>query len=193
MSKKERTKDKTSDTPQNGQEHFSEQEPQESQANKKEKDDADKDEEQTDGFEAKYHEMNDKYLRLYSEFENFRRRTAKEKLEMMQTAGAEVITQFLSVLDDLERAIAYNKDSNDINAIKEGVSLVYQKFNMLLVQNGVKEIEAMGKKFDTDLHEAVTKIPATSRKKRGKVVDVIEKGYYLHDKVIRYAKVVIGE
>lgn len=192
MNKKKRAEEKTSDTSQNGQQGFSEQEPQGNQADEKE-DDAGNDKEETAGFEAKYHEMNDKYLRLYSEFENFRRRTAKEKLEMMQTAGAEVITQFLPVLDDFERAMASNKDSGDINAIKEGVSLVHQKFNMLLLQNGVKEIDALGKKFDTDLHEAVTKIPAPSKKKRGKIMDVIEKGYYLHDKVIRYAKVVIGE
>lgn len=192
MSKKKRAEEKTSDTSQNGQQDFSEQEPQGNQADEKE-DNAGNDKEETAGFEAKYHEMNDKYLRLYSEFENFRRRTAKEKLEMMQTAGAEVITQFLPVLDDFERAMASNKDSGDINAIKEGVSLVHQKFNMLLLQNGVKEIDALGKKFDTDLHEAVTKIPAPSKKKRGKIMDVIEKGYYLHDKVIRYAKVVIGE
>lgn len=138
-------------------------------------------------------EINDKYLRLYSDFENFRKRTSKEKLELMKSGGADVMKNLLPVMDDFERAMASNESSEDLNAIKEGVKLVHHKFNMTLTQQGVKEIDAMGKDFDLDVHEAVTKIPAPDDSMKGKVVDVLEKGYYLNDKVIRYAKVVIGE
>lgn len=138
-------------------------------------------------------ELNDKYLRLYSEFENFRKRTARERLDLINTAGADVIKDVLPVLDDFDRAIQNNENSKDIEAIKEGVKLVHQKLKNSMTQKGVKEMEAMGTPFDPEIHEAVTKIPAPEKKLKGKVVDVIEKGYYLHDKVIRYAKVVVGE
>ena len=143
--------------------------------------------------EAKFNDLNNKYLRLYSEFDNFRRRTAKEKLEMMQSAGAEVIANLLTVLDDFERAAELNKESDDMNAIKEGTDLIYNKFRETLVSQGLKEIDAMGKPFDMDFHEAITKMKAPKKKQKGKVLDVIEKGYYLNDKVIRFAKVVVGE
>ncbi|MGD1844250.1 MAG: nucleotide exchange factor GrpE [Salibacteraceae bacterium] len=138
-------------------------------------------------------EAQDKYKRLYAEFENFRRRTAKERIELIKTAGEGVIKDLLPVLDDFERAIASNEKSEDLTAIKEGFGLLHQKFANLLTGKGLKEVEAYGKEFDLDLHEALTKIPAPSDDLKGKVVDVMEKGYYLNDKVIRYAKVVIGD
>jgi len=138
-------------------------------------------------------EWNDKYLRLYSEFENFRRRTARERLDLIKTAGEDIVKDMLPVLDDLERAMESNEKVDDIEAVKEGFKLVYNKYKNVLVGKGLKEIEAKEQAFDLDLHEALTKIPAPSDDLKGKVVDVLEKGYYLNDKVIRYSKVVIGE
>ena len=138
-------------------------------------------------------ETNEKYLRLYSEFENFRRRTAKEKLEMIRTAGEEVISDLLPVMDDFERAVKHNQESEDLEALKEGIHLVFQKFKNTMTQKGLKEMEAAGEPFDPEIHEALTKIPAPSKDLKGKVVDVIEKGYFLNEKVIRYSKVVVGE
>lgn len=138
-------------------------------------------------------EANNKYMRLYSEFENFRRRTAKEKLELISTASEGLIKDLLPVLDDFGRAIKTNEDSEDLEALKEGVNIVYQKFNHTLKSKGVEEMDSQGKDFNIDEHEALTKIPALDDSMKGKVVDVIEKGYKLKDKVIRYAKVVVGE
>ena len=145
-------------------------------------------------FEAKFTEVNDKYLRLYSEFENFRRRTAKEKLDLIMNASEGMMSALLPILDDLERAVKSNEESTDIEAVKEGINLVSQKLNGILTAKGLKpmEVEA-GADFDLDLHEAITKIPAPSKKLKGKVVDAVEKGYFLNEKVIRYTKVVIGE
>ncbi|MBL4625482.1 MAG: nucleotide exchange factor GrpE [Flavobacteriales bacterium] len=145
-------------------------------------------------FEEKYAEVNDKYLRLYSEFENFRKRTAKEKLDLIMNAGEGMMSALLPILDDLERAIKSNEGSTDIDAVKEGITLVSQKLNSILSAKGLKPMEVeSGADFDLDLHEAITKIPAPTKDLKGKVVDAIEKGYYLNDKVIRYTKVVIGE
>lgn len=138
-------------------------------------------------------ELNERYLRLYSEFENFRRRTAKEKLDLIKTAGSDVIKSMLPVVDDLERAIKYNEEATDITAVKEGFTLVFTKMKQLLEQQGLKEMEAINQPFDVEIHEALTKIPAPSEDLKGKVVDVMEKGFYLNDKVIRYAKVIVGE
>ena len=145
-------------------------------------------------FETKYTEVNDKYLRLYSEFENFRKRTAKEKLDLIMNASEGMMSALLPILDDLERAIKSNEGSKDIEAVKEGINLVSQKLTGILSAKGLKpmEVEA-GADFDLDLHEAITKIPAPSKNLKGKVVDAVEKGYFLNDKVIRYTKVVIGE
>ena len=143
--------------------------------------------------EEKYNELNDKYLRLYSEFDNFRRRTAKERLELFKNASEEIITDLLTVLDDFERAIGAMKNTDDLASITEGVSLVQHKINHILQSKGLKPMDAQGKEFDPDFHEAITKIPAPKKKLKGKVVDVVEKGYLLNDKVIRYAKVVVGE
>ncbi len=138
-------------------------------------------------------ELQNKYLRLSAEFDNYRKRTLKEKMDLQVTAREDVISNILPVVDDFERGMDSVEKATDIDAVKEGLKLIYTKFSGFLSQQGVKEIEAVGKKFDTDLHEAITKIPVENKKKKGKVVDVIEKGYMLRDKVIRYAKVIIGE
>lgn len=138
-------------------------------------------------------EWKDKYLRLYSEFENFRRRTAKERLELISTASGDVIKEILPVLDDLDRATESNKNAEDIEAVKEGFNIVQNKISKTLSGKGLKEMEAKGESFDAELHEAIAKIPAPEEGLKGKVIDVIEKGYYLNDKIIRYAKVVVGE
>jgi molecular chaperone GrpE len=137
--------------------------------------------------------MNDRYLRLSAEFDNFRKRTLKEKMELTKTASESVLTNIISVIDDFDRAIQAISLTSDIDATKEGISLIYNKFKEFTKQNGVNEIDAVGKDFNTDVHEAITKIPAPSEEMKGKIVDVIQKGYYLNDKVIRFAKVVIGE
>ncbi|MDY6799626.1 MAG: nucleotide exchange factor GrpE [Bacteroidota bacterium] len=141
----------------------------------------------------KIEELNDKYLRLAAEYDNYRRRTLKEKMELAKSAGEDILVNILPVMDDFERGLASIDKAKEVDAIKEGVLLIYNKFKEFLKQHGVKEIEAKEKEFDTDLHEAVTKMPAPSEELKGKVVDVIEKGYLLNEKVIRYAKVVIGE
>lgn len=143
--------------------------------------------------EDKIKELNDKYLRLYSEFDNFRRRTAKERLDLYKNAGQEILSELLPVLDDFDRALLAMTEDADIKAISEGVKLVHQKFKATLENKGLKHFEAVGEPFDPDFHEAITKIPAPKKKLKGKVVDVIEQGYMLNDKVIRYAKVVVGE
>lgn len=138
-------------------------------------------------------ELNDKYLRLAAEYDNYRRRTLKEKMELSKTAGEDILVNILPVMDDFERGLDNIDKAKDIEAVKEGIRLIYSKFGEFLKQRGVKEIEAKEKEFDTDLHEAITKIPAPNEKLKGKVVDVIEKGYYLNEKIIRFSKVVIGE
>jgi molecular chaperone GrpE len=143
-------------------------------------------------WEDKFLEMQDKYLRLYSDFDNYRKRTMKEKAELISQAGADMLKDILPVLDDFERAVKNNEGSADANAIKEGVKLVHHKLETVLLANGVKEMEAHGVAFNGDLHEAITSIAAPSEDLKGKVVDVVQKGYYLKDKVLRYAKVVVG-
>ena len=145
------------------------------------------------GIEEKLAEAQDKYLRLSAEFDNYRKRTLKEKMDLTKSAGETIINNLLPVMDDFERALQVMEEATDCKAMKDGIDLIYAKFNEFLKGNGVKEIEAMSEEFDTDLHEAITKIPAPEKKLKGKVVDVIQKGYYLNDKVIRYAKVVVGE
>ncbi len=138
-------------------------------------------------------EAKDKYLRLYSEFENFRRRNAKEKLEMVKTASAGLVEQLLPVVDDFERAQEANKSQEDIEAIKEGFGLINNKLFKTLEAKGLKVMETeKGTDFDADLHEAITQFPAEEDSLKGKIIDTVEKGYYLGDKVIRFAKVVIG-
>lgn len=138
-------------------------------------------------------EQKEKYLRLSADFDNYRKRTLKEKIDLTKLAGEEIFARILPVLDNLERAMKSIEEAKDLDAVKEGMYLIYNMFKEYLGQQGVKEIEAMHQEFDTDVHDAITKIPASDNNLKGKVVDVIEKGYYLHDKVLRYAKVVIGE
>ena len=138
-------------------------------------------------------EMTDKYLRLSAEFDNYRKRTLRERMELTKTAAESVMLNILPVTDDFERAMQSIEAGMDFEATKEGILLIYNKFKEFNKQNGITEIEAAGKPFDTDLHEALTKIPAPSEDMKGKIVDVIQKGYCLNDKVIRFAKVVVGE
>ncbi len=139
------------------------------------------------------HTLSDKHLRLQAEFDNFRKRTIKEKADLIKSGGATIITGLLPVIDDFERAINTMKEVSDDDSNKSGIILIYNKFRDFLKKNNVAEIEAMGEEFDVNLHDAITKIPAPDKTLKGKIVDVVEKGYLLNDKVIRYAKVVIGE
>jgi molecular chaperone GrpE len=148
--------------------------------------------EEVSDLTAKVKEEQEKYLRLYSEFENFRRRTSKERLELMQTAGKEVILTMLPVLDDFERALKAAGISEENKAAAEGFELIYKKMAGILEAMGLKAMESVGKPFDVEIHEAITKIQAGEDKK-GMVVDEAEKGYLLNDKVIRFAKVIVGE
>jgi molecular chaperone GrpE len=139
----------------------------------------------------KYNELNDKYLRLYSDFDNYRKRVIKEKVELSKTASEEVISGLLSVLDDFERAIGA-MSGNEEDPVKQGILLIYNKFKNTLIQKGLTETDAMGKDFDTDFHEAIANIPAPSEDLKNKILDVTQKGYTLNGKVIRFAKVVVG-
>jgi len=138
-------------------------------------------------------EWKDKYLRLVAEFDNFRKRNAKERLELIQTAGKDVIASLLDVLDDSERAQKQLDTSNDAAANKEGVLLVFNKLKNILQSKGLKPMDSNGQEFNSDLHEAITEIPAPAPALKGKVVDEVQKGYYLNDKIIRFAKVVVGK
>lgn len=159
--------------------------------NKKSK--KDKKETKIDELEEKLAGLSDKHLRLQAEFDNFRRRTMREKADLIKSGGETVLTSILPVIDDFERAINSLKEVPEEDAGKQGTLLIYSKFREFLKQNNVKEIEALHQDFDVDHHEALTKIPAPEEKLKGKVVDVIQKGYMLNEKVIRYAKVVVGE
>jgi molecular chaperone GrpE len=139
------------------------------------------------------HEMKDKYLRKVAEFDNYKRRSAKERMELIQTAGKDVITELLDVLDDCERAQKQMESSDDLAAVKEGVLLVFNKLRSTLYGRGVKAMETINQEFDPELHEAITEIPAATEDQKGRVVDEIAKGYYMNDKIIRHAKVVVGK
>ncbi len=143
-------------------------------------------------LQAQVDELNDKYLRLYSDFENFRKRTAKERIDLSRTASASLMEVLLPVLDDFERAMATMKDAKDMKAVEEGVELIFEKLNRELTNKGLEKFNPTGDLFDAELHEAITQIPAPSADMKGKVVDTVENGYKLGDKVIRYAKVVVG-
>ena len=166
-----------------------------SKSSKKQKEivDTAKDDKIVETVEQKLADINNKYLRLSAEFDNYRKRTLKEKIDLTKSAGESILANLLPVGDDFDRAVKMMENTSEIEAIKEGVDLIYNKFKEFLKQNGVKEIESDNCEFDIDLHEAVTKIHVKDKKLKGKVVDVIQKGYYLNDKVIRYSKVVIGE
>lgn len=145
-------------------------------------------------MEGELSEAKDKYLRLYAEFENYRKRTSKERLELVKTANEELILDLLTVLDDLERSLQIFENKEEVAPMYEGIKLVSQKFNKVLTQKGLKPMEVgPGSDFDSDYHEAVAQTPAPKEELKGKIVDVVEKGYYLGEKVLRYAKVVIGQ
>lgn len=145
-----------------------------------------------ESVQHKLEEINDKYLRLYSEFDNYRKRTLREKTELTKTASAEVILDLLPVLDDFERAIRNSESTNNTEAIREGEKLILTKLKRTLELKGLQEMKTIGEPFDTDLHDAVTNVPAPADDMKGKVIDEIQKGYLLNGKVIRYARVVVG-
>lgn len=176
----------------NPEKNAAEEKPEENKKKEKSSKKEDK-EKQIEELGQKLMEMNDKYMRLSAEFDNYRKRTLKERMELTKNAGEQILERILPVVDNFERALASMEKSSDIKALREGVELIYSNFKDFLAQNGVKEIECLHKDFDTDLEEAVTKIPAPSEELKGKVVDCIQKGYYLNDKVMRFAKVVVGE
>lgn len=138
-------------------------------------------------------DMKDKYLRLMAEFENAKRRNAREREELRQTASKDVLQSLLVILDDMDRAALQMDSATDLEAVKEGTMLVFNKLRTILLQKGLKKMESLHLDFDADLHEAITEIPAGDEKMSGKVLDVIEPGYYLNDKLIRHAKVVVGK
>ena len=162
-------------------------------AHKKTKHKKDKNEVLIQELGEKLAEITDKHLRLHAEFDNFRRRTLKEKAELIKSGGESVLINILPIVDDFERALNSLKEVSDDDAGKKGTQLIYSKFSEFLKQNNIREIDAINQDFDVDLHEAITKIPAPDENLKGKVVDVLQKGYLLNDKVIRFAKVVIGE
>jgi molecular chaperone GrpE len=143
-------------------------------------------------LQAEVQQLNDKYLRLYAEFDNYKRRTQKERVELLQTAGKDVIVSLLTVLDDFDRALKAIETASDVEPVKEGILLVHTKLKGLLAQKGLKDIESINQVFNTDFHEAITNIPAPNDDLKGKVIDEVEKGYTLNDNVIRFAKVVVG-
>jgi molecular chaperone GrpE len=144
-------------------------------------------------LEEKLAEMQDKYLRLSAEFDNYRKRTLREKMELSKYASEDMLLKLLPVMDDFDRAVSNIESSSDYIAMKNGIDLIYVKFNDFLKQNGVREIDSLNCPFDVDLHDAVAKLAVEEEDKKGKIIDVIQKGYYLQDKVIRHSKVVVGE
>jgi molecular chaperone GrpE len=144
-------------------------------------------------IEAKLAEMQDRYLRLSAEFDNYRKRTLREKIELTKHAGENLLINIIPVMDDFERALKAMDSSADFVAMKAGIDLIYNKFKDFLSQNGIKEIEAINSVFNVDLHDALSKMPVEDESMKGKVVEVIQKGYYLHEKVLRHSKVIVGE
>jgi molecular chaperone GrpE len=144
-------------------------------------------------LEEKLAEMQDKYIRLSAEFDNYRKRTLREKMELSKYAGENLFLGIIPLMDDFERALQHMDTATDCVAMKDGINLIYGKFNEFLKQNGIKEIEALNCNFNVDLHEAVAKVPVQEEDKKGKITDVLLKGYYLQDKVLRFSKVAVGE
>lgn len=153
----------------------------------------DKSKEKIESLESEVKELKDKNLRLFAEFDNFRKRTMREKLDFAKVAGQEILIDLLPVLDDLDRAIKSIETSKEKSAGSDGLQLILQKLNQTLGSKGLKPMEALGQPFDPEMHEAITEVPAADKTQKGKIVDEIEKGYYLNDKIIRYAKVVVGK
>ena len=146
-----------------------------------------------DTLKKEVEEQKEKFIRLYAEFDNYKRRNAKERVELIQTAGREVIQSMLEVLDDCERAEKQMNQSEDLKQIREGIGLVFSKFRNMLQSRGLKEMKSIGEAFNPDFHEAITEIPVPDETMKGKIVDEVEKGYTLNDKIIRFSKVVVGK
>ena len=164
-----------------------------SKKNRKQRKEDEAREKEIEELKAQVEEQKDRYLRLSAEFDNYRKRTLKERSDMLKTVNGDTLSGMLPVLDDLERAMQSMEKATDVAAVREGVVLIYNKIQEFLKNKGIVEIDAMNQVFDTDLHEAITKIPAPTEDLKGKAVDVIQKGYKVDTKVIRYAKVVVGE
>jgi molecular chaperone GrpE len=154
---------------------------------------SDKDAKKEASAEEKLAEMQDRYLRLSAEFDNYRKRTLREKMDLAKHGGENILKNIIPVLDDFERALKLMETATDCAAMKSGIDLIYIKFSDFLRQNGIREIESLNKDFDVDHHEAVTKVSVQDESMKGKVVEVIVKGYWIHDKVLRFSKVVVGE
>jgi molecular chaperone GrpE len=148
---------------------------------------------EVDQLKLDVEEQKQKFIRLYAEFDNFKRRNAKERVELIQTAGRDVIQSLLEVMDDCDRAEKQLQTSEDLQQIKQGIQLVFTKFRNTLQSKGVKEMKSIGEEFNPDIHEAITEIPVNDPSMVGKVVDEVEKGYTLNEKIIRYSKVVVGK
>ena len=146
-----------------------------------------------DQLKKELEEQKEKFIRIYAEFDNYKRRNAKERIDLIQTAGREVLQSLLEVLDDSERAEKQLQKTDDIDQLREGVQLVFSKFRTIMHSKGLKEMKSIGEEFNPDLHEAITEIPVEDESMKGKVVDQVEKGYTLNDKIIRFAKVVVGK
>jgi molecular chaperone GrpE len=151
------------------------------------------DESELEKLQSELDDAKDKYIRLVAEFDNFRKRNAKERLELIATAGRDIVQSLLEVLDDMERAEKQMESTEDLKAIKEGVMLVFNKLRNTLQQKGLKAAESKNQPFNPDMHEAITEIPVPDEEMKGKIIDEVEKAYYLNDKLIRYAKVVVGK
>lgn len=151
------------------------------------------DENEMEKLKGELAEQKDKYLRLFADFENYKRRTSKERIELIQTAGKEVIVSLLDVLDDVDRAEKQIQTSEDVEHVKEGVQLVFNKLKNVLQNRGLKAMESINTDFDVHMHDAITEIPAPTPDKKGKVIDEVTKGYYLNDKIVRHAKVIVGK
>ncbi|MDD4969296.1 MAG: nucleotide exchange factor GrpE [Paludibacter sp.] len=154
---------------------------------------ADQIEDELEVMSQKYSELNDKNLRLMAEFDNYRKRTLKERMDLLKTAGEKVLVDMLPLVDDFERGLKAMETSEDVQSVKDGVELIYSKFISFLLQNGVKAIPTENETFDTQFHEAITTFPAPSEDLKGKIIDCVAKGYTMNEKVIRFSKVVVGE
>ncbi len=166
----------------------------EKKSSKKKKNKEEKLKERITELECSLQEKEDKFLRLFSEFDNYRKRTSKERLDLLKNASADIITAILPVMDDFERAMLNQKEKTESidEKFEEGIVLIYNKLTRILAQNGLKEMECLGEDFNPDLHEAIAQSPAPEEELKGKIIDVVEKGYYVNDKLIRFAKVVVG-
>lgn len=143
--------------------------------------------------EEKYAVLNDKYIRIHAEFDNYRKRTNKEKVDIIGNANASLLKDLIPIIDDFERAIQNNENIEDVNSLKEGFSLIFNKYMNVLKGKGLVPMDSIGQDFDADIHEAIANVPAPKKKQKGKVIDAVEKGYTLNDKIVRYAKVIVGQ